>query len=129
MRVLITEDDQTARRVLELFLTPYGRVTTVANGRDAIKQFVEGYENGDPYSLICLDIGLPDQLGLDVLRQLRTLEPSGDSSRRVPIIMLTGAADVKNTLAAHELGATKYLLKPVIEEELLEHLRHLDLIE
>jgi two-component system, chemotaxis family, chemotaxis protein CheY len=127
MRVLITEDDAIARRVLELFLSPHGTVVSVDRGDDAIVQYKQAFQKGTPYSLICLDIKLPGKPGLEVLRAIREFERE-EGADPVPVIMLTGSSEEGEIAEARALGATKYLLKPIIEAELLAVLKHLTII-
>jgi CheY-like chemotaxis protein len=65
-------------------------------------------------SLILLDLGLPDQSGLDVLQTIR------QSDKTTPIITLTGDATEKTKKLCEEKGATGFLAKPASQEELLQ---------
>lgn len=129
MRILITEDDAIARRVLELFLQPHGVVDVAARGDEAVECFNRAFKEGEPYSLVCLDIGLPGKPGLEVLREIRAYEKRLGILDPVAVIMLTGVSEEKQIAEARTLGATKYLLKPVIEAELIAHLEQLGLIK
>jgi two-component system nitrogen regulation response regulator GlnG len=57
--------------------------------------------------VVVLDVQLPDQTGLDVLRQLRTLDA------RSPVIFITGKSTTDTAIEAMKLGAYDYLLKPL----------------
>ena len=63
--------------------------------------------------LVLLDLRLPKQSGLEILAQMRTLEPE------LPVVMLTAYGDVQTAVAAMKLGASDYLLKGFDLEELL----------
>jgi CheY-like chemotaxis protein len=129
MHILVAEDDPVGRRVMELFLTPYGQVDTVARGDDALKRFKDSHQKHAPYELIFLDLGIPGKPGLEVLEGIRDFEREHQVSKTVMVVILTGTND-KNLMAqAAEHGATKYLLKPVAESELLRHLRELGIIK
>jgi PAS domain S-box-containing protein len=64
-------------------------------------------------SLILLDLGLPDQPGLDVLSTIR------QSDTTTPVITLTGDATDKTRKLCKEKGATGFLTKPATQEELM----------
>lgn len=68
-------------------------------------------------SLILLDLGLPDQCGLDVLKIIR------QSDRDIPIIALTGDATDKTRKLCKEKGATGFLAKPATQQELMRVIR------
>lgn len=69
----------------------------------------------EPPDLAILDIGLAvDGTGWDVLRHLR----SKPSTEKIPVVMLTGAADTMNRERSFRLGADRYLIKPVKAETL-----------
>jgi CheY-like chemotaxis protein len=129
MHILIAEDDAVGRRVMELFVTPYGKVDTVARGDDALKRVSEAFGKNTPYDLIFLDLGIPGKPGLEVLQGIRDFEREHNITKTVRVIIMTGSADKKQMAVAAELGATKYLLKPVVESELLSHLAELGIIK
>lgn len=126
MRFLVTEDDFISRKVLNLFLSPHGTVTLASSGSEALELYKAAIAAGTPFNLVCLDIGLPDVSGLEVLKQIRALD---DEKSRTAVLMLTGAGDDKNVQSAFDLGASGYLLKPVIESDLMEHLQALHLLK
>ena len=67
---------------------------------------------GDP-DLVILDVMLPGQNGVDVLREIRKAKPA------LPVIMLTARAEVADKVAGLDAGATDYITKPFSVEELL----------
>ncbi len=74
---------------------------------------VEGAE----FDLVILDLGLPDQDGLKVLKTLR------GQGQLLPIIVLTARDGVGNTVAGLESGANDYITKPFSFDELLARVR------
>ncbi len=69
------------------------------------------------FDLLVLDLGLPDQDGLTVLRRLR------EQRVDVPVIILTARSSVTDTVAGLEGGADDYMAKPFRFEELLARIR------
>ncbi len=106
--ILIVEDDRDSRDALEGILTYSGyTVKACATGEDALAAFMR-----ETFSLVILDLMLPDTGGYEVLRRIRTV-------RDVPIIILSGLSDTKHKVHGLKLGADDYLSKPFDAEELL----------
>ena len=105
--LLIVEDDEFVLSLLGAYLEHDGfRVSLVASGREMLA--ILGKE---PVHLILLDLGLPDEDGLALTRQVR-------ARSSVPIIVLTGRQAGEDRLAALELGADDYLTKPCDPREI-----------
>ena len=62
--------------------------------------------------IVLLDFKLPDQDGLQVLEQLHALDP------QVKVIMISGAGGIEVAVQAMKLGASDYLVKPLVLKEL-----------
>jgi two-component system response regulator MprA len=114
-RVLVVDDDQSLRRMLERSLVAEGfAVQAVADGGAALAAI----ERAAP-DLVVLDVGLPGMDGLAVCRRLR------DKGFGLPILMLTARDAVADRVAGLEVGADDYLVKPFATEELVARLRAL----
>jgi DNA-binding response OmpR family regulator len=87
-------------------------ITVASTGKQAL-QLIEGKE----FDLVILDLGLPDQDGLNILRTLR------GQGQSLPIMILTARDGVENTVAGLERGADDYIAKPFSFEELLARIR------
>ena len=110
--ILLVEDDAEMRNLLARFLRQNGyRVTGVGDGRHARETLVNA-----AVDLVLLDVMLPGQSGLDILRELR-------ARSRVPVIMLTARGDEADRVLGLELGADDYLPKPFGRPELLARIR------
>lgn len=106
MRVLLVEDDDGVADALVAALRANGhRPTRVRRGADALI----AHRDAD---VVLLDLGLPDQDGLEVLRKLRKIDP-------VPVLVLTARGDERTVVRGLRLGADDYLVKPVRLAELL----------
>jgi len=106
MRVLLVEDDDGVAGALVEALRANGhRPVRVRRGADALI----AHRDAD---VVLLDLGLPDQDGLEVLRKLRRIDP-------VPVLVLTARGDERTVVRGLRLGADDYLVKPVRLAELL----------
>jgi DNA-binding NtrC family response regulator len=115
MRVLIVEDEDAARKGLELLVSDLGlEAKGVATLADAIEAL------GSWMPVVCLaDIVLPDGDGLDFIRAARAMSPPPE------VVALTGHGSVKVAVEAMKAGAYDYLLKPLKPVQLEAVLRHL----
>lgn len=109
--ILVVDDDGSLRRLLRLTLEGEGYTVTEASDGDRVLELAR---QGRP-DLIFLDIGMPTKDGWAVLAELRT-DPS---VRDVPVIMLTGEAGESSEWRARDLGAVRYIAKPVSFEDVL----------
>ncbi|MCZ8072729.1 MAG: response regulator, partial [Paucibacter sp.] len=113
--ILLVEDDLPLGTSLQRVLTVAGHhVVWLRNGGDA-RRFLGDME----FSLLLLDIGLPDELGLDVLAWFRQL------GRQTPVMLLTARDSVGERVQGLDAGADDYLGKPFAMEELLSRVRAL----
>ena len=111
-RILIIEDEEKIARFIELELTHEGyEVVKCADGRTGLEMAESG-----GFSLVLLDIMLPELNGMEVLRRLRRTSD-------VPVIMLTARDAVMDKVAGLDQGADDYITKPFAIEELLARIR------
>jgi DNA-binding response OmpR family regulator len=102
VRILIVEDDTSLVEGLKKALAPSGfAIDHESSGSDAVD-----IVPSEAYSLIVLDLGLPDIPGQEVLRRLR------GNGCEVPILILTALGEVKDKVKCLNLGADDYLTKP-----------------
>lgn len=110
--ILVVEDDAQIRRFLRAVLTHEGyQLIEASTAQEGVNQV--GLHHPD---LIILDLGLPDQDGLDVTRELREWTS-------IPIIVLTARSQENDKVKALDFGADDYLTKPFGTGELLARLR------
>lgn len=111
MRILIADDDDVSRRVLQLTLATAGfDVVTTKNGAEALSVM----ESEDAPPLAILDWMMPDFDGLEVCRRVRRLP----CEIPVYIILLTAKAEKSNIIEGLEAGANDYITKPFNRQEL-----------
>ncbi len=114
-RLLLIDDDQRLAEMVGRYLSSHGwEVDRRADARSGKAALAAG-----GYDAAVLDLGLPDQDGLDLCREVRA---RGDA---VPILMLTARGDDTDRILGLELGADDYLPKPFNPRELLARLRAL----
>lgn len=104
--ILIIEDDDLLRRTLTEQLSQQDDVSTVTGAATGTEGIATATGPAGPFDLILLDIGLPDQDGREVCRDLRRL------GVRSPVIMLTGADSDDDTITGLDAGANDYVTKP-----------------
>ena len=114
-RVLVVEDEADVREALSESLRLEGfEVEAVADGEEALKVIPDLRPN-----LILLDYRLPGVSGVDVVRSVR----NHHEFSQIPIIMVTGLDGEDEKVAALELGADDYMVKPFSPKELSARIR------
>jgi len=110
------EDDQRLAGMVVTYLSSNGyEVVHAGTGKAGLDLL-----RAEPFSLVLLDLMLPDADGLELCRRIRALgEPLGST----PIVMLTAKGDPFDRVVGLELGADDYLPKPFEPRELLARLR------
>ena len=99
-RILIVEDEDKLRRILELQLLDSGfEVQKAAKAEEALPLI-------DRSDLILTDFKLPGMSGLEMLQLIRRQDT------RVPVIVMTAFGTVENAVEAMKAGAADFLLKP-----------------
>src|SRR4051794_35423087 len=102
MRVLVVEDDAALARGLVATL----KLSGLAADHESDGEHAAELAVSEPYSLVVLDLGLPNVSGFEVLRRVRA---SGSS---VPVMILTARGAVADRVRGLDLGADDYLGKP-----------------
>lgn len=107
VRILVCDDEVDVREMLQEYLAKRSfNVSTAANGNELRAVLSSG-----GIDLVILDINMPGEDGLAVLRSLRP-------DNQVPVVMLTAAGEVVDRIIGLEMGADDYLGKPVDLREL-----------
>jgi len=131
MRILIAEDDFIARRTLKETLSEYGDCDIALEGREAVQSFGAAIRNNNPYSVIFIDIMMPDMDGIEALKEIRKMEVDEGviESAKVKGIMVTALGDPGTVVEAYYRGgATSYITKPVDRKQLLSEMMNIGLI-
>ena len=110
-KILIIEDEPDIRKTLEYNISREGYdVVCASTLLDGKEQF-----NSSEFSLILLDLMLPDGSGLDLCREIK----SQKDKSHTPIIILTAKDDEVDKVVGFELGADDYVTKPFSVRELI----------
>ncbi|MFC0334918.1 response regulator transcription factor [Paenibacillus sepulcri] len=100
-RILVMEDDEAIRQLLEQFLSSQGySVTSAADGIEGLQLW-----NKDSYDLIISDVMMPSLSGYDVVRILR-------QQSNVPVILLTALSEEEQQIEGFDSGTDDYMTKP-----------------
>lgn len=111
MRLLLVEDDDHVAAALSAILVRHGfQVVHARSGEEAVQALLPAQK--EPFGVVLLDLGLPDQDGYEVCGKIRK---RGDT----PVIMVTARADVRSRIHGLNLGADDYVVKPYDTGELL----------
>ncbi len=110
-KILLIEDEPDIRKTLEYNLSREGFDVACASSLSEGKNHI----NADQFSLILLDLMLPDGTGLDLCRELK----SDSEKKTTPIIILTAKDDEVDKVVGFELGADDYVTKPFSVRELI----------
>ncbi|WP_392558550.1 response regulator [Orbus mooreae] len=115
MKILITEDDSLLQKGLYSALTAEGFACEIAETGKQANQFMTMSQ----FSLVILDLGLPDCDGLELLALWRK------QKNPIPVLILTARDTIEDRVEGLDLGADDYLIKPFALTELLARVRAL----
>jgi two-component system chemotaxis response regulator CheY len=118
-KILIVDDNFENRQLLAEILREVAICDFAASGKEAVEAYNLALKKHEPYTLILLDIELPEINGLEILGKIRESErlagiSLGDGT---PIIIVT--AYEKRLLEAFDKGCDDYILKPIDTVKLL----------
>lgn len=115
MKILVVEDDTLLLQGLILAMQSEGYACDgVATAQQAALSLANGH-----YSLVVLDLGLPDEDGLHFLNRMRQQKLS------IPVLILTARDTLEDRVSGLDTGADDYLVKPFALEELNARIRAL----
>ena len=122
-KILLADDEATFRETFAKVLREEGMaVTAVGNGTDAIDAITK-----ELFAVAILDIRMPGADGIKVLREIMQIRP------QTRVIMITAFGTVEMAVKAIKLGASDYVVKPVVMDDILmkirQNLRYIELNE
>jgi two-component system, OmpR family, response regulator len=114
-KVLLIEDDLQMQNLITEYLREYDfTCSAFAHPKDAILEL----EKDSSYSIVILDLMLPDMDGFDVLKKIKSISTT-------PIIISSARGDIGNKIHGFDLGADDYLAKPYEPRELVLRIEHI----
>jgi DNA-binding NtrC family response regulator len=107
--VLVVDDNaEHGQALAKIFERAGYRVSTAGDGEEALRALVER-----PFDLILTDLRMPRMNGLDLLRNIRALNPD------VPVLIITAFGEWTSYIEAMDCGCVDYLSKPVRRDDVL----------
>lgn len=111
MRVLLVEDDKVTAQIVQDALEQEGYA--IDHYENEKKAEIEFFANEGAYSLVIIDIILPDSDGLTLCKTIR------QKNKNVPIMFLTSKKETEDVVEGFQIGADDYLTKPFSPKELV----------
>jgi len=109
--ILIVDDEQIIRSLIRRFLSDKFAILEASDGAEAV-----GMARKHKPALILMDIMMPNVDGYCACSTIKT----DQSTKRIPVVMLTGIGHELNKKLAKEIGADDYMTKPFTSKELLD---------
>lgn len=110
-RVLICEDDHDVALLLQLMLKEAGYIADVSHDAEQAKRMLRER----PYAALTLDIALPGQNGIDLIRELRAT----DAARQLPIIVVSANVEHGRQILSGSIAIVDWIAKPIDQSRLL----------
>ncbi len=108
VRLLIAEDEERLRRLLQMLLSTQGYdLTLAADGAEAWEHFQAGH-----FDAVITDLRMPNMDGLTLLKKIK------EQSSCTPVIVITAFGSIENAVEAMQAGAIDYVTKPFEETKL-----------
>ncbi len=103
LKLMIVDDEELILKSLKKYFDKLGKFETIVftNPNEALE-----YVKKDKIHIALIDIQMPEMNGIDMLREIKTIDPL------VQVIMMTAYSSLNRILLAFELGANDYIIKP-----------------
>lgn len=115
VRILVVDDVPVAQELLAGLLNDLGDVDCADDATGALDLVGRARQEQHPYDLVCIDIGLPDLDGLELLRRIRATE---GTAGRAKVLIVTASDNNRDVLTAFRDQADAYLQKPFAKGDL-----------
>lgn len=116
-RILVVDDDEVVRVMLDELLSSAGFETTiVADAKEVLRQL----GNGSNWSAVVTDLFMPGMTGIDLLREIRA-----GGKKQLPVVLLTGSPTLETAMAAVGDARVRYIIKADAAIALLPAVREL----
>ena len=113
LNILVVDDNFDALALIRGMLQDMGinQIFTAKDGKEAL-EFLGAADDSDLVNLVLCDWNMPRMTGIELLRQVRTVDPT------MPFVMITGSADSQSVREAKFHGVSGYIKKPFSETQL-----------
>jgi two-component system chemotaxis response regulator CheY len=127
MKILVIDDEFVALARIKAFLKKIGDCDTSTNPKEALMQYRDAIEKGEPYNLVTIDIDMPQLDGFEVLKIMEQIE------RRLGVnpakkLMVSAGGTVDNVLAAKDMRCEGFIVKPIDKKSLFDKIRDMGFI-
>jgi signal transduction histidine kinase/CheY-like chemotaxis protein/HPt (histidine-containing phosphotransfer) domain-containing protein len=117
LSVLVVDSNDSEGRIMEKLLIDWlMKLTVVKNGADALTAMEQAEENGNPFSLVIIDVQLPEKDGFAIVKQIKQKKKFD----KVAILMLISTNLRRNVTRCRKLAVDGYLKKPIKRSELFD---------
>jgi len=115
VNILVIDDEANLRATLSMILRRGGYAVALAEDGKAARKLLDVHS----FSLVLLDLTLPDIDGIDLLKEIRERHPD------LPVLMLTGNASRDTSIQAIRQGARDYMIKPIEPDYILVRIKEI----
>ncbi len=119
MQILVADDHEANRMVLQRLLQKAGHKVTCVNGGEEVLDALAASD----YDAVIIDLHMPGVSGLDLLKELRVLQAGG--APRTPVMVLSADVTPQSISSCEQAGAYAFLAKPVVASKLLDTLNEI----
>ncbi len=109
-RILVVDDEQSIRTTFSYFLKKEKHDVYLAEGAEEAIEIMKS----TVFDLVLTDIILPHKTGMEVLKKAKEMD------YELPVIIMTGEPTTKTSDISRLFGASEYLVKPIVKDELLQ---------
>ena len=117
-RVLLVEDEEDAREILEFYLdTVFDEVKIASNGEEGFNIFKEDFDEGKIFDVIVTDIQMPKKDGLTMLEEISSIY------EEQKFIVISAYKDEEYLFRSINLNVVSYFVKPLVVENIMQILK------
>lgn len=121
MKILIIDDCSVSRNILSKQMRLFGDADTASSGAEGVLKYERSLKSDSPYSLICLDLSMPEMDGCQTLKQIRRIEQEHNitEDKKAKVLIITAFTDNENLLKTYR-DCQGYIIKPIRKAKLIE---------
>jgi len=117
LRVLIVDDNEVNRRILEYYVKNWGMIPeTASSAKEALEKAIAAYHRGEPFDVAIVDYMMPEEDGFSLAKKLKSQEVTAN----IRLILLTSLTRQGLGKQSKEVGFVGFLTKPVRQSHLYD---------